>query len=234
MPPPSITLDSRMSNFCPILPCKPRWRSRTPVCTRRSVASPRRCSARFFPNCRPAIGSFEIGRIYAPGSEVAVVGGDTYDLFTLPDGRIAAVIGDISGKGISAATLAVMAKYTVRAYALDNPDPASILSRVNEALIPQTGDATFLTMIVAVIDPISRRKGKIACAAHPPALVWRASRRVVETLDVETGLIAGFLHGSSIPGDALRTRPRRCPCLLHRWRDRSAAQEGAVRDRGPT
>ncbi|MBC8104057.1 MAG: GAF domain-containing protein, partial [Cytophagales bacterium] len=98
----------------------------------------------FLPELPHAISGFQIGRIYAPGSEIASVGGDTYDLFELPDGRIAAMIADVSGQGTHAATLAVMAKYTIRAYALEDPEPSSVVRRVNNALVHQTGDSTFL------------------------------------------------------------------------------------------
>ncbi|MES2461316.1 MAG: GAF domain-containing SpoIIE family protein phosphatase, partial [Armatimonadota bacterium] len=150
----------------------------------------------FLPELPHAISGFQIGRIYAPGSEISSVGGDTYDLFTLPDGRIAVLIADVSGQGTSAATLAVMAKYTVRAYALEDPDPSSVLRRTNNALVHQTGDSTFLTLCFALIDP-STRKVTMARAAHPPPIFCRAanteSQESCEALDGMSGLIAGFL-----------------------------------------
>lgn len=152
----------------------------------------------FLPELPHSISGFEIGRIYAPGSEIAAVGGDTYDLFTLPNGKIAALMADVSGHGTFAATLAVMAKYTVRAYAIDNPDPSSVLRRVNEALIPQTGDSTFLTLCFGLIDPQTRAV-TIASAAHPPVMHWRADAGTTVALDVPSGLIAGFLHDQEYP-----------------------------------
>jgi serine phosphatase RsbU (regulator of sigma subunit) len=147
----------------------------------------------FLPELPHAISGFQIGRIYAPGSEVSAVGGDTYDLFTLPDGRIAALIADVSGQGTSAATLAVMAKYTVRAYALEDPEPSSVVRRVNNALVHQTGDSTFLTLCYALIDP-STRKVTMARAAHPPPILCRADKPgKCEALEEMSGLIAGFL-----------------------------------------
>jgi serine phosphatase RsbU (regulator of sigma subunit) len=164
----------------------------------------------FLPDLPDGVPGFQIGRIYAPGSEVAAVGGDTYDVFPLPDGRIAALIADVSGQGTHAATLAVMAKYTVRAYALENPHPSSVLARVNDALVHQTGDSTFLTLFYALIEPDTRRV-IIARAAHPPAILCRARTHVTEALDGTTGLIAGFLTGQEYdsheivlePGDTL-------------------------------
>lgn len=164
----------------------------------------------FLPELPPVLRGFEIGYVYAPGSVGTVVGGDTYDLFTLPDGNIAAVIGDISGKGVHAATLAAMAKYTVRAYAMTNHDPESVLRLVNEALIPQTGDSTFLTISFALLDPRTRRV-RLSSAAHPTPLLWRAATKTVEYVAMTSGLIAGFMHDQEYPavefdlepGDAL-------------------------------
>ena len=147
----------------------------------------------FLPELPHAISGFQIGRIYAPGSEISSVGGDTYDLFTLPDGRIAALIADVSGQGTAAATLAVMAKYTVRAYALEDPEPSVVIRRVNNALVHQTADHMFLTLCYALIDP-ETRKVTVARAAHPPPILCRAgSSEKCEPLENTSGLIAGFL-----------------------------------------
>ncbi len=146
----------------------------------------------FLPQLPQSVSGFEIGRIYAPGNKIAHVGGDTYDLFTLPDKRIVAVMADISGQGTHAATIAVMVKYTVRAYAFEDASPSRILARVNEAIMRQTDDATFATICIAVIDPDARHV-RIASAAHPPALLYRAETGECEPLCAQPGLIAGFL-----------------------------------------
>jgi|GEM_PF-3748202 Serine phosphatase RsbU, regulator of sigma subunit len=146
----------------------------------------------FLPQIPPTLGGFHIGRIFAPGSEVTAVGGDTFDLFTLPDGRIAVLIADVSGQGSLAATLAVLVKYTVRAYALQDPDPARVLAHVNDALVHQTEEGTFVTLCYALIDP-AFRSVTVASAAHPPAVHFRAKTGACAPLDVHPGLIAGFL-----------------------------------------
>jgi serine phosphatase RsbU (regulator of sigma subunit) len=152
----------------------------------------------FLPDLPSSIHGFEIGRVYAPGNEAAAVGGDTYDLFSLPDGRIAAVIADVSGQGTYAATLAVMAKYTLRAYALEDPTPAVVVARTNNALVVQTGESTFVTLCYALIDPATRHVS-LTSAAHPPLICGRASTRRAELLGTRTGLIAGFLPDQQYP-----------------------------------
>lgn len=162
----------------------------------------------FLPELPGNISGFQIGRIYAPGSEVSSVGGDTYDLFKLPDGRIAALIADVSGQGTFAATLAVMAKYTVRAYALEDPHPSAVLRRVNEALVPQTGDSTFLTLCYALLDPATRTVS-LASAAHPPTVLCRVSdgKRSCTAVCPSPGLIAGFLRGQEYASETLSLSP---------------------------
>ncbi|MDX1933666.1 MAG: SpoIIE family protein phosphatase [Capsulimonadales bacterium] len=160
----------------------------------------------FLPELPTNITGFEIGRVYSPGSRVSAVGGDTYDVFTLQDGRIAALIADVSGQGTYAATQAIMAKYTVRAYALENPHPSSVLSRMNDALVEQTTDSTFLTCCFALIDPKSRRV-TLASAAHPPALHCQANSRCCHAVGTEPGLIAGFLHKQDYPTQEIRMAP---------------------------
>lgn len=164
----------------------------------------------FLPELPETINGFQIGRIYAPGSLVGDVGGDSYDLFTLPDGRIATLIADVAGKGSLAATLAIMVKYTVRAYALEDPRPASVLRRLNEAIRLQTDDATFVTATYALLDP-RRRTVSLATAAHPPPLLWCAKSRHCSEIECLPGLICGFLPDQDYatvevplgPGDTL-------------------------------
>lgn len=153
----------------------------------------------FLPELPPAVGGFQIGRLYAPGSEEAQVGGDTYDLFTLSDGRLAVLMADVSGQGALAATLTVMAKYTVRAYALEEPAPAVVLARTNDALVRQTGDSTFLTLCYALLDPRTRSV-RVASAAHPPALFCRPGHKC-QRLGALPGLIAGFRSGETYTED---------------------------------
>lgn len=155
----------------------------------------------FLPHFSDTVGGWGVGRIYAPANEVAAVGGDTYDLFPLPDGRIAAVIADVCGKGTFAATLTALTKYTTRAYALEDPDPSRVLARVNNALIPQTDDCTFVTLCYALLDPCSR-SAEVASAAHPPVLLCRPGEPGCRPLGSRPGLIAGFRPDEEYPSES--------------------------------
>ncbi|MYV70053.1 SpoIIE family protein phosphatase, partial [Streptomyces sp. SID2131] len=90
----------------------------------------------------------------------------------------AAVLGDVCGKGVQAAQVSSMARYTVRADAGEADSPADLLGRLNTALLAQ-GAARFLTAVCTVFQPSpGGLSGVIALAGHPPALVRRADGRV--------------------------------------------------------
>jgi GAF domain-containing protein len=146
----------------------------------------------FLPELPQSIHGFQIGRIYAPGNTEVSVGGDTYDLFTLPDGRVALVIADVTGNGTTAATLSVMVKYTLRAYALENPEPSAVMGRLNKAVLNQTDDATFVSAIFGLIDP-QTQKVLLTNAGHPDPLLYRASLKTCSPRSGVTGVLAGCL-----------------------------------------
>jgi serine phosphatase RsbU (regulator of sigma subunit) len=70
---------------------------------------------------------------YVPGAEVGV-GGDWYDLFALPSGRVGAVIGDVAGNGLQAAAVMSRIRSALRAYALESNDPADVLTRLDRKI----------------------------------------------------------------------------------------------------
>lgn len=127
---------------------------------------PRRANLQFHALYRPAIGDAELG-------------GDWYDAFELPDGRIVATIGDVTGKGIEAARLMVQLRQSVRVAATLTDDPGRILAIVNDALLFDRADA-LATAFVGVVDPVAQRV-EFASAGHPPPFV-RWENGVVEQL----------------------------------------------------
>lgn len=162
----------------------------------------------FLPELPESVEGFGIGRMYASGSDASDVGGDVYDLFSLRDGsgRLAAVIADVCGKGEQAATLTALAKYTIRAYALEDPDPSHVLARFNDALVPQTDDFTFVTLAYALLDPWAGTVS-VASAAHPPVLRCRPGEHACRALGSRSSLIAGFRAGERYPTDTADLLP---------------------------
>ncbi len=111
---------------------------------------------------------------YRAGLEEAQVGGDYYDAFALPDGRVALVIADVSGKGLSAAVQTATVKYSLRAFATEAGAPGLVVTRLNRMLcsdLAGLGDH-FVTLFYAVFNP---KTGNLswASAGHESMLIKR-------------------------------------------------------------
>jgi len=112
------------------------------------------------------IGGIEIEHAHRSATEGVRVGGDFWDLFAPAPGMVAFVLGDICGKGISAVASNVMVRVTLRTFAYDDPDPASVLARTNEAVIQQLPDDKFATVVYGLIDT-AHGTVTVASAGHP-------------------------------------------------------------------
>jgi serine phosphatase RsbU (regulator of sigma subunit) len=133
----------------------------------------------FRPQELPECPGYRIAATYHPALSEAEVGGDFYDVFSLPEGRLGLLLGDVAGKGLQAANTATMTRYTTRAYALKAASPADVLAEANRALYESMEDPSlFVTAFYAVLDP-AQGALRYAAAGHWPALVAR--REGVET-----------------------------------------------------
>ncbi|MBW3623165.1 MAG: SpoIIE family protein phosphatase [Armatimonadetes bacterium] len=120
------------------------------------------------------IGSLSIGSLYQPALAEAQVGGDFYDLFAVDDHRYAVLIGDVSGKGVRAAVHTGMIKYTTRALVVEDPTPATLVSRVNRAIARQDVlDSNFITFFYALADLRDNRL-HYTNAGHEHPLLYHA------------------------------------------------------------
>ncbi|MER5882110.1 GAF domain-containing SpoIIE family protein phosphatase [Streptomyces sp. NPDC001910] len=133
------------------------------------------------PSLRPIPG-LEVAASYTPAStstdQNVEVGGDFYDLFHTRGLQYGAVLGDVCGKGVEAAQVTAMARYTIRADAGGTASPAELLGRLNTAMIDQHA-ARFLTAIYTSFRPTpGGLAGRISLAGHPPALIRRADGRI--------------------------------------------------------
>jgi sigma-B regulation protein RsbU (phosphoserine phosphatase) len=127
--------------------------------------------------------------------DAARIGGDYYDLLTLPDGRSAVSVADVCGKGMEAAVRTAFSKYTVRAYATEAPWPSHVLARTNAALAVQEEDLDrFTTLSYVLLDPVGGTLS-LSSAGHPPALLYRAATGRCVCLEV-VGAALGVLPDS--------------------------------------
>jgi serine phosphatase RsbU (regulator of sigma subunit)/uncharacterized protein YigA (DUF484 family) len=130
------------------------------------------------PSALPEVGGIEVGHVYQSAARVDV-GGDVYDFLSLEDGRLAVILGDVTGKGIQAAADMAMAKFSFRALARIHPEPADFLAAANEVVVDEIETGKFITMLYVLVDPQAHQVAS-ASAGHPAARVVTADGRVGE------------------------------------------------------
>jgi serine phosphatase RsbU (regulator of sigma subunit) len=143
------------------------------------------------PAAPPSLEGVEIGSVYESSARLDV-GGDVYDYARLPDGRLAVVVGDVTGKGIDAAADMAMTKFVFRSLAREHPEPADFLRHANEVAVEELHEGKFVTLVYLTLDPAT---GELACASagHPVPRVAYGDGRVL-------GLGSGGLALGISPG----------------------------------
>ncbi|MBF0912050.1 MAG: SpoIIE family protein phosphatase [Atopobiaceae bacterium] len=129
--------------------------------------------------------------IYSSATAAAFVGGDFYSLVKLPGRRACIVMGDVSGKGIEAASISSAVKTALSAYAWEGQTPAHMVSTLNEFLLGFSRVETFATLFVGIID-LSSATLTYCSAGHPPAILVSAQSGDAELLDVQSGVVGAF------------------------------------------
>ncbi len=135
----------------------------------------------------PGQHGFELfGRVY-PAREMS---GDFYDFLNLADGRLAFLIGDVSGKGIPAALFMVAVRTLSRHLAKTADSPADSLRRLNQALAAENPSFMFATLIQGIYNPAT---GEVVLASggHPVPVLRRTDGQV-ETVPVKNGRLVGY------------------------------------------
>ena len=140
-----------------------------------------------------AIPGFEMGHLYHSMSGRGAVGGDFYDVMSLPGDRVGVLIGDVSGHGAEAAGLTALVKSAMRAEALRLPSPESIMDRANELVVHGAATNEFVSAFFGLIDGAT---GSMAysMAGHPPPVLLRAGSEPV--LLAADGCVLGVAGGA--------------------------------------
>ncbi|MFF8096420.1 SpoIIE family protein phosphatase [Streptomyces sp. NPDC016675] len=155
-----------------------------------------------------------------PGLDVAAhyhiasvdeVGGDFYDLFPLTQGTWGLFLGDVCGKGAAAAAITSLARYTLRAAAVYDPDPAAVLRNLNTVLNHEYNgyDPRFCTVIFGLLTPVGEQGAfriTLASGGHPPALLLRADGSA-DYLPTPGGQLVGVLPDAHIATTTVRLDP---------------------------
>ncbi|MFE4632880.1 SpoIIE family protein phosphatase [Streptomyces sp. NPDC056773] len=149
----------------------------------------------------------EIAARYRPAAEEYRVGGDWYDVQSLPDGRVLVTVGDIAGHGIAAATCMVALRGALHGFGFTGRPPGKLMEWLNEVALHTAGQPT-ATVLCALYDPAVRTL-RWTSAGHPPPLLVRDGR--ARLLETNPNVLLGALRGASyeetvtrlLPGDTL-------------------------------
>ncbi len=143
--------------------------------------------------CRPALG----------------VGGDYYDVFTLQDGRLGLAIGDVSGKGISAALLMASLRASLRGVTIDNPrEFAKLMDKVNRLVYEASASNRYATFFFGAFDPATRVLECVNAGHNAPLVLRQKSDGSFEILRLEAdGPVVGLLPFAVYTEQSLRLEP---------------------------
>jgi PAS domain S-box-containing protein len=135
------------------------------------------------PSELPRVPRVELAARYRPGGGSALVGGDTYDVMPLHDGRWMLLIADVCGTGAEAAALTALTRHTARAAAAAAAGPADVLCAVNSALLREqgAGPLRFVTAAcVLLAEGPDGHRVQVGVAGHPLPLLRQADGKVDE------------------------------------------------------
>jgi len=133
---------------------------------------------------------FSVQALLKPAREV---GGDFYDFFFINQDEICLVVGDVSGKGVPAALFMAVTKTMIKTRAMDDPSPASIVTRVNDEMSADNPSSMFVTLFVAICN-VRAGVCRYTNAGHNPPYIKRNSGEL-ECLDQRHGPIIGAIEG---------------------------------------
>jgi anti-sigma regulatory factor (Ser/Thr protein kinase)/putative methionine-R-sulfoxide reductase with GAF domain len=134
------------------------------------------------PGALPAVPGLDLGARYVPGGG-GEIGGDWYDVFDLPSGRLCVVVGDVVGRGLQASVAMGRLRSAVRAYALLTEDPAELLRRLDVQVRHFERDV-MATVLCAVVE-VDQSVAWVSSAGHPPPVRGLPGRRA-ELVEVDT------------------------------------------------
>jgi sigma-B regulation protein RsbU (phosphoserine phosphatase) len=142
------------------------------------------------PKSFPEMKKYEVAAFYSPAKEI---GGDYYDVIPLSGGRFGIVMADVSGKGIPAALIMTMLSGILNMEAAANPDPVTVLTKLNEGLLAKVGGGMFATVFYAVLDTAGNSLEMVS-AGHHEIFVYRGAAPRVESY-CPKGAAIGILRG---------------------------------------
>jgi serine phosphatase RsbU (regulator of sigma subunit) len=139
------------------------------------------------PSAPPKVEGYHFFDFYEPANQI---GGDFYDYIALPDGRLAVVLADVSGKGISAALVMAKLSADVRYALASQPSVASAVRHINSSFIKSGWEDRFVTFVLTVLNP-AEHQVTLVNAGHMPPFLRFGEGRVEPVADDISGIPLG-------------------------------------------
>jgi PAS domain S-box-containing protein len=128
------------------------------------------------PERLPHLPGLQVAWRYLPAADEAEVGGDWYDVLSVPGGGVGLVMSDVAGKGLAAASMVGRLRSALRAYALEGHAPARVLEQLNRLVWTEADESQMATLIYVVVDP-AEGEVRWVNAGHPPPLLVNGDER---------------------------------------------------------
>jgi sigma-B regulation protein RsbU (phosphoserine phosphatase) len=160
------------------------------------------------PSALPVAEGAEMAVRYVPGA--GVVGGDWYDVFTLPSGQLGVVIGDVAGSGLQGAVIMGRMRSALRAYALETSDPAEVLARLDRKM-QHFEPGALATVAYAVFDTGLDRMHICSAGHYPPVIV--SPEQPAQLADIPAALLIGADPEAQRPVTTLEIAPGTLVCF---------------------
>jgi sigma-B regulation protein RsbU (phosphoserine phosphatase) len=142
------------------------------------------------PPAVPTIAGLDVAALYRPAGSGDEIGGDFYDVFQIASDQWVVAIGDVQGKGVDAAVVTALARYTIRAAAVDQGEPSAVLRTLNNVLLADPTDRLCTAAVIRLVGRGDQWRASISCGGHPLPLLRLRDGAVTEA--GRPGTLLGF------------------------------------------
>ena len=156
------------------------------------------------PPAAPHIPGLDVHAVYRPAGTGDEVGGDFYDIFEISDGDWVIAVGDVCGKGVEAAVVTTVARHTIRASAVGQPEPCKILDTLNQVLLRHETDRFCTVALLRLRRAGTTWTATVSSAGHPLPLLARAGAEPAPL--GSTGTVLGILDSPPCDDDDIVLR----------------------------
>ncbi len=181
-----------------------RWRERERL--HRELEIARTVQLKFLPQSKPDVKWLDVASICIPAYEI---GGDYYDFVQLDDSRFGVIVGDVSGKGVSAAFYMTLMKGIFKSQTRHVQSPCEVLKQINDLFYENTQRGVFISMIYGVFD---KAKGTFTFsrAGHNPLISFYQKKNQAEQLSpygIAIGLDKGPIFKNTLEESEVKIEP---------------------------